>query len=251
LDADNVRRLMLTAAMLATATVAAPAGSQESLARPQGYLFGQPHLLTQQLIWGLAHGVKLLATACRDAEGGPVAEAYGVWFERQRQRIEAASRDLSQHYFGQDAATEEALTAALHLKPALQQRPDEITAACATFVQAIAGERYDLELFYRLRRDAARVERAEAVRARVAFCREQLLAEPAAALAARFSAWTLANETLESVSRSRLLDHAGAPLWQRDTGVGAQPPAVACGDLAAALDQPGYALADVFEEAAR
>lgn len=246
-----MRRLVLTAALLATAAVAAPAGSQEALPHPQGYLFGQPRLLTQQLIWGLAHGVKLLATACRDGEAGPVAEAYDAWFERQRQRIEAASRDLSQHYFGQDAATEDALTAALHLKPALEQRPDEVAAACATFVQAIAGERYDLELFYHLRRDAARVERAEAVRSRVAFCRKQLPAEPAATLAAKFSAWTLANETLESVSRSRLLDHAGAPLWQDDTGAGAQPPAVTCGDLAAALDQPGYALPDVFEEAAR
>lgn len=234
-----MRRRWLMVALLA---IAASAGSQETAPRAH-YLFGQPRLLTQQLIWGLAHGVKLLATAC---DTPPVAKVYAEWLERQHGRIEAAKRDLAQHYFNRDTASDEALTAVLHLKSTLDRRPDEIAAACATFAQAIASERYDLKLFYSLRRDAARIERAKAVRARVERCLKRLPAESAAALTAQFSTWTRANGELENVSRSRVLEHVGNVSWQQDAGAGAQPPAVTCAHLAAALDRPAYALAGVF-----
>lgn len=239
-------RLLLMLAML-TAALAAAAEDMPARRPVQAYLFGQPRLLTQQLIWGLAHGVKLLATACGEGDA-PTAKAYAEWRERQHRRIEAADRDLSQHYFGQESAGDDALTAAMHLKPALDERPDEIAAACTTFAKAIATERYDLELFYRLRRDAARVERAEAVRSRVATCLKRLPAEPAAALTAQFAVWRQANDMFESVARSRLLAHDGDRLWQHDSGGGSQPPAVACEQLSAALAEPGFALNNVFED---
>ena len=239
----------LTAVMLATALVATSSVGQEMPAPAQGYLFGQPRLLTQQLIWGLAHGVKLLATTCADSANGPVATAYAEWFGRHGARIAAAERDLAQHYFGRDTASEEDLAGAMHLAGMLHQRPDEMDMACASFARAIAGERYDLELFYRLHRDAARIERARAVHSRVGACLKQLPAESAAALAAKFATWTEANGTLENVSRSRLFDHDRDPSWQRDAGSGAEPPTVTCPQLAAALDRSDYALSDVFGDA--
>jgi hypothetical protein len=239
--------------MLTTACLAAPARSQEAPARPDGYEFGRPRLLTQQLIWGLAHGVKLLAETCRGQENGEaVAKAYAGWLERYDQRIQGAARELSRHYFGQDAAAVEALNAALHLKARLDLPPDDLASVCSSAVQAINAPRHDLDLFYALRRDAARVERAEAVRGRVAACLDKLVAEPAADLAARFSTWAQANELFEDVSRSRLLtlkgDSADDRQWRRDAGAGAVPPAANCDRLAGELAGPAYALRNVFGE---
>jgi hypothetical protein len=249
-----VRRLVLTASLLAAVLVATAARGQEAQPRADGYEFGKPRLLTQQLLWGLAHGVELLATTCRGADEGAaaIARAYDEWLVRNRQRIDAAARELSRHYFGQDTAPAEALAAALHLKPALDLPPDELAPTCASFVEAVAASRYDLDLFYELRRDAARIERAEAVRTRVTACLKNAAAEPAARLEASFSAWAKANELLESVSRSRLLAHKGDNAddrqWRHDAGGGAIPPAIACEELAGALSEPGHALANAFEE---
>jgi hypothetical protein len=239
--------------MLTAACLAAPVRGQEAPARTDGYEFGKPRLLTQQLIWGLAHGVKLLAETCRGQEvGQAVASAYADWLERYKLRIQGAARDLSRHYFGQDAVAAEALNAALHLKAQLDLPPDDLAPACSSAVQAIEAPRHDLDLFYALRRDAARVERAEAVRSRVAACLDKLAAEPAAHVAARFAAWVQANDLLENVSRSRLLalkgDSADDRQWRRDAGAGAIPPAADCDHLAGELAGPGYALGNVFGE---
>jgi hypothetical protein len=243
--------------MLVAALVASPARSQETQQRPIGYEFGKPRLLTQQLLWGLAHGVKLLATACRDEESGAeaIAKAYTEWLDRYRERIDNATRDLSRHYFRQDAVSAEELIATLHLKTELGLRPDELSTACASFVEVIEAPRYDLELFYVLRQDAARVERAEVVRARVAACLKKLAAESVVGLEASFSAWAQANELVESVSRSRLFTHKGDSAddrqWRHDAGAGAVPPAVTCEQLAGALTERGYALSNAFEDGSR
>ena len=251
-----MRRRLSVAAGLAALIVTAPASGQQEVAA-DGYAFDKPRLLTQQLTWGLAHGVELLATACREAEGTgrEVADAYAAWRSRYRERIDRAGRELSQHYFAIDGASPERLDAALHLKPQLDQRPDEIAAACASFAHAMATPRYDLDMFYELRRDAARVERAEAVRQRVADCARKLAGDAAAVLETRFAAWTQANELIENVARSRLLslkgDRAEDRQWRRDAGAGAVPPATACDQLADRLVEPGYALRDVFGDGDR
>jgi hypothetical protein len=237
--------------MLAAVLVATPARSQEAPPPPDGYAFRKPRLLTQQLIWGLVHGVKLLAETCRGQENGQaVANAYADWLERYDRRIQGAARDLSRHYFGQDAAPAEALNVALHLKPQLDLPPDDLAPACSSAVEAINAPRHDLDLFYALRRDAARVERAEAVRARVAACLKSLAAEPAASLEAKFAAWAQVNELFENVSRSRLLslkgDSAEDRQWRHEAGAGAVPPAVECDKLAGDLAEPAYALGNVF-----
>lgn len=115
---------------------------------PNGYVFSDPRLLTQQLLWGLLHGVRLLGARCQ-AEGHAAAgEAYVDWLERQREPICAAERDLARHYFQRDTASPEALGAALGLKPGLDVDAATLAAACATLPQALKQDRYDLGKFY-------------------------------------------------------------------------------------------------------
>lgn len=123
-------------------------------AMPQGYAFDNPQLLTQQLLWGVIHGVRLLGITCQARGDTSAALAYVDWMERQQARIHAAERDLARHYFGRDTASPEAISAALRLKPALTSPPETLGAACATLPEALQQERYDLEKFYASRRQA-------------------------------------------------------------------------------------------------
>lgn len=121
-----------------------------------GYAFDDPRLLTQQLIWGRVHGVRLLGLACWARGDVEAALSYVDWLDRQWPPIRAASRDLSRHYFGSDAAPMEAIDAALILKRHLDTPPGELAAACATLPEALAAPRHDLTLFYAERREAVR-----------------------------------------------------------------------------------------------
>lgn len=230
-----------------------PVLAQDTAEAPDGYAFDSPRLLTQQLLWGLVHGVRLLASACHEAPDAPAIQlAYADWLDRNHDRIVHAANDLARHYYGRDAVSFEHLTSAMRLKTDVALREDELSYACSTFVDAVAAPRYDLDLFYRLRRDAARAERATAVRDRVAACLKTLDAKQGAALSARYMAWIKANETLEQVARSRLLalrgDTPDDRQWRRDAGAGAVPPAVSCANLVAALDKPGFNLPGTFED---
>lgn len=247
-------RVLRFLALLFGFAAAGAAWGQEAAAErrpPDGYAFADPRLLTQQLLWGLVHGVHLLADSCRNREDGAVAAlAYADWLDRQRPRIAAAARDLARHYYDRDAVSLPELAAALHLRQALDLPLEEQAAACASFPEALATQRYDLQLFYDLRRDAARLARAEAVRAAVDRCRPTLAAEPQAALDQAFAAWEAANGATETLARARFAGSVeiskDVAQWRREAGGGAVPAAVACDQLAARLGQPSHALATVF-----
>ena len=115
---------------------------------PSGYVFDNPQLLTQQLLWGIVHGVRLLGLACQQRGDTAAAEAYLAWLDRQQVRLQAAERDLAGHYFGRRTASPEALAQALALKPTLAVEDDLLQQACASLPEALAQERYDLEKFY-------------------------------------------------------------------------------------------------------
>lgn len=132
---------------------AAPARS-ESVAQPNGYVFDNPQLLAQQLLWGRVHGVRLLGLACQERGHAAAAEAYVDWMEKQKARIHAAERDLARHYFHKDSASPEAISAALLLKPVLETEAELLAAACDSLPLALQQERYDLEKFYAERRGA-------------------------------------------------------------------------------------------------
>jgi len=132
---------------------AAPPRS-ETVVQPSGYVFDNPQLLTQQLLWGRMHGVRLLGLACQEQGHAAAAEAYVDWMEKQKARVHAAERDLARHYFHKDSASPEAISAALLLKPALATEPELLAAACDSLPLALQQERYDLEKFYAERRGA-------------------------------------------------------------------------------------------------
>lgn len=213
-----------------------------------GYAFDRPRLLTQQLLWGLAHGVRLLAVTCRALDNGDVAAlAYLEWSERHRDRLRRATRDLARHYFGQDDASYEALAAAMNLKSVLAYTAEDLAPACDSLPEALKAERYNLERFYSLHRDAARVERAEAIRALVKRCHAD---GASSAIDETFAEWEAVNAPLELAALDRLAggsgDAAADAQWRREIGQGAVLPAVPCGNIPALLSSPGYGLLQVF-----
>lgn len=116
---------------------------------PSGYAFDQPAVLAEQLVWGRAHGVRLLALACRERGDDQAVDAYLAWLESQSWRIAAAGAALARHYFARDEAPLEAIDAALRLKPRLNAEAGELAEACATLPEALSAPRYDLERYYR------------------------------------------------------------------------------------------------------
>jgi len=152
----------LLLAFFVTTTVAArellprssPPESPPKATIPSGYVFDNPQLLTQQLLWGILHGVRLLGITCQIRGYTSAAEAYLDWMDKQSTRIRAAERDLARHYFQQESASPEAISAALLLKPMLDISPEQLAAACDSLPLALKKERYDLEKFYEDRRAA-------------------------------------------------------------------------------------------------
>lgn len=126
---------------------------------PGGYRFDNPQLLTQQLLWGIVHGVRLLGLRCQAMGNTVAAEAYIQWLSQQQTRVQAAERDLAGHYFGRPTASPEALALALGLKPTLDLDDALLQPACATLAEALQQERYDLNKFYADHR--ARIEKGD------------------------------------------------------------------------------------------
>lgn len=135
-----------------------PSGTADSASAPtalnplhHGYAFDQPEILIRQRLFGLAHGLSLLAAACLDVpeQSGATQEAYAAWHEKQAQTIDAMVRDLARHYFGvrSEEATWADLVSALNLKNRIQDALGAVAleAACASLPTAIARPRYQLD----------------------------------------------------------------------------------------------------------
>jgi len=88
----------------AEAVPSAPSASIETPAEPpavaspalnvlpgrEGYAFGKPEILVRQRLFGLAHGVSLLAAACLDLpeQSASIQNAYAAWHAQHAQAIE-------------------------------------------------------------------------------------------------------------------------------------------------------------------
>ncbi len=145
-----------TAVILAALATPAVAHADTPRQLIEGYAFDNPRLLTQQLIWGRLHGVRLLGLACHGRGDSAASLAYVDWLDRQWPRVRAAGRDLARHYFRQEQMPLDAIDAALKLRDALDTPGEELMAACATLPEALAAPRYDLERYYSERREAIR-----------------------------------------------------------------------------------------------
>jgi hypothetical protein len=131
----------------ATAAMAPPA--LEVMPRRKGYALDQPEILIRQRLFGLAHGVSMLAAACLDLpeHSTPVQDAYAAWHATQARTIEAMAQELARYYFGPraDEARWQDLARALNLNDSIQPSLGGVSLqdACATLPAALARPRYE------------------------------------------------------------------------------------------------------------
>ncbi|CAB1370590.1 hypothetical protein [Denitratisoma oestradiolicum] len=180
-----------------------------------GYAFDKPRILLQQRLFGLYHGVSLLAGACDRDEA--VGAAYRRWRDAQGEAIAAARNDLGRYYFGRFAAeaTDSQLAQALGLKQTLDATlgKPELGAACATLPEALAKPRYDLAGQFRLQVLLTRLSTAAGTEGRVAYCRRRLDGAAARSLDQALQQWQA--EHLAGLTEART---AVEPRW-REAGL--------------------------------
>lgn len=175
-----------------------------------GYAFDRPAILAQQTLFGVAHGVTLLARACAlvPSQSAPSQAAYQAWWAKNGSWAEQAERDLARYYFHDRSpeAARLALVQALQLKTELGFATDSpaLAAACATLPQALEKPRYDLERLWLVRRDGERLRRATETREAVAQCRRSAAPADQARLDAALAAWEQDNGPLEAEAVQRL-----------------------------------------------
>lgn len=184
---------LLCGAMLAAhaETPAPPLVSNER----QGYAFEFSRVLAEQRLFGIAHGVSLLATACLDspAEADAAAEAYTRWYEQQQIQIDMLKDELAEFYFGAHAAEASwsHIAEALKLRTALGLAPDseKLQAACASFPEALRQPRYDLGALFQLEAALAGMTVAARAESYSAACAARLPEAQRPALNARYAEW--------------------------------------------------------------
>lgn len=248
-------------AALAALSLALAAQAQEREPARRGYAFDSPRIVAEQRLFGIAHGVALLAAACREVPESAAAtqEAYGAWRAAQQMTIDIAAAGLARYYFGAAAAAMDwqAIAGALDLKPRIDLAPDsaELQAACATLPQALAQPRYALG--ERLRREELMAQSAAAlaVEAHAAYCRKRLPEAAQAVDAARYELWREINRPLLDQAQAELAAAwpGDAPAASFDEWLAAERRAIRveggladCLLFSEALKQPQAALRNVF-----
>ncbi|MCX7156046.1 MAG: hypothetical protein NTW45_06335 [Rhodocyclales bacterium] len=114
-----------------------------------GYALDQPEILIRQRLFGLAHGLSMLAAACLDLpeHSAPIQEAYAAWHAAQARTIETMAQDLARYYFGPraDEAGWQDLVRALNLNDSIQPSLGSVSLqdACASLPAALARPRYE------------------------------------------------------------------------------------------------------------
>ncbi len=114
-----------------------------------GYAFDDPDLLLRQQIFGLAHSIHLLLSACLDKAEDPdaVQQAYATWHPAQESAIEASYRSLAAHHYGAlaERATWQDVARLFKLKETIYPSLGSINLqdACASFPEALRQPRYD------------------------------------------------------------------------------------------------------------
>jgi len=126
--------------------------SEPLAALPQhlGYAITQPTMLLRQRLFGLAHGLSLLAAACLDLPEQAIAveNAYAAWHEKQADTIQMLVRDLAEYHFGprRDEAQWADIARVLKLKNSIQPALNGValSEACRTLPEAVTRPRFEL-----------------------------------------------------------------------------------------------------------
>ena len=253
---------VLCAALLALPVHAAEPPAADTTAERLGYAFEYPRVLAQQRIFGLAHGVALLAAACMDVpESAEAAQlAYSAWRQRQQGAIDAATAELSAYYrpVGNVDTEWQDVAKFMHLRDALpyEAASPELQAACATLPEALARPRYDLAQQFRLEELMARVLAAVDLEARHQYCRERFDEAARRVHEARYAVWGEINDPLRREAEDTL-----AREWPADVPAASYADWLAeavattrvggsrrdCQRFSASLKQPETALRNVFQ----
>lgn len=227
-----------------------------------GYAFDYPRTLAQQRLFGIAHGVSLLAAACLDvpATSEALQNAYAAWRSRQQSAIAEAVVGLGAYYRGDDAPADwQWLAKRMGLAEELAYPPEsaELRDACATLPQALTKPRYDLAARFRLEERMAITVAAEEIEARDRLCRDRFQEHGFALRVheARYAAWQEINEPLRRESAAILerewpqdgpAESFAAWLEKLRRETAAQGGLADCLDFSAALKRPETALRNVF-----
>lgn len=245
---------------LPTSAVAADTGPPLVSPERQGYAFEYPRILTEQRLFGIAHGVALLAEACRAVPqtAAAAADAYATWLAQQQAQIDAIQAELAFFYYGPHAAeaNPQNLVAALKLRTELSLAPDseQLIAACATLPEALQQPRYDLTALFELESALAAVARSTRVEALGKACAPKLSDADRQILTARLAEWhDRENAAAETAHMQMLRD------WARTATPGEAEPWVqalrqrysdpsmqTCAGLAEWLQTPAASLAQSF-----
>jgi hypothetical protein len=253
-----MRRLL--PALCAWLTVAL-AQAQQPPAPPErnGYAFDTPRILAQQRLFGIAHGVALLADACRalPAFASASESAYALWRMREDAAIKSATHDLDDYYFGNDGGGEQALAQKMSLKDTLDAAADaeQLQSACASLPEALQQPRYDLAERFRLEELMARAVEATETEARERHCRKLFSAQLLDVHDARYELWREINLPVLAEGNKALAEAwpADAPAasfdeWyaglRRDTQAGGN--LAECVAFSESLKRPEAALRNVF-----
>lgn len=204
-------RCAVAAAALLAATLATAGGIPTLVTRPaQGYALGQPRILLEQRLFGMAHAIGLLARTCeRDPRHAVAArKAYADWHEQQFPIIDRVRGELSTYYFADQAtlARWDDIVAALGLKRELSLKPGskQFNEACASLPAALAEPRNDLAGQYRLQAALTRLTRATLTRARAETCLAHLGGEQLATLHMQFETWQHQHQAATQAARDEL-----------------------------------------------
>lgn len=261
----RLHRLALAGALCAATlmvhaeTAAPPLVSNER----QGYAFEFPRVLAEQRLFGVAHGVSLLATACLDspAEAEAASAAYTHWYEQQQTQIDLLQNELAEFYFGPHAAEAswEHVAETLKLRTSLGLVPDskELQAACTSFPEALRQPRYDLTALFQLEAALAVMKTAARAESYTAACAARLPEPQRVAVNARYAEWQVREETALATARSQMEIY-----WQRTATPGkaedwlkaiqkrySTPTDIACAELSDWLESKASSLAQSFAPA--
>lgn len=229
--------------------------------RRQGYAFDSPRLLAEQRLFGIAHGVSLLAAACREVpdSAARAESAYSAWRAEQQVAIDMAAAGLARFHFGNaaTAADWQAIAGALGLKERLEftASSDELAAACASLPEALAQPRYALGERMRLEELMAQVTAGLEVEAHGAYCGKRMPEAAREVHAARYENWREINLPVLKQAQEALAaawpPDAPAPsfdewLAQQQRALRIQGSIAQCLEYSETLKQPQAALRNVF-----
>ena len=229
----------------------------------QGYAFEYPRVLAEQRLFGIAHGISLLAEACAKEPlyAQSTDAAYGQWYEQQQLLVESLKNNLADFYFGPGAgqASWKHIAATLSLRERISPEPgsEQMAAACASLPEALQQSRYDLNSLFQLEAAMAATTQVVRIDTQVAACLPRLPVAAQDELRSAYADWQRSEAAAVEQAQAQLLHYwriiqteSSVEDWKKArAGEYAKPGAAVCQALAVGLRTPQAGLAHSFAPA--